>query len=139
MEHRQLSLTIYRAIWRWARSANGVPFNLRFEDIRTVAPACFEPIGDALCAPSVPLHEADAVREVAHRAFRDSRHLEVCYRQEVFLCIHALSGAVVCSWPLLTYSISTMLSNCGATPGLTLLSRLSLDFYLALAARALCF
>lgn len=108
MEHRHLSLTIYRAIWRWARSANGVPFNLRFEDIRTVAPACFEPVGDALCAPSVPLHEADAVREVARRAFRDSRHLEVCEGQEVILSTHAVSGAVVCSWPLPTCRISTV-------------------------------
>jgi hypothetical protein len=77
MAHRRLSLGLYRAIWRWARSGNGVPFTLRFEDVRSVAPGCLQPIGEAICAPSVPLHEADAVLELAHRAFRDNRHLEV--------------------------------------------------------------
>ncbi len=77
MAHRSLSLGLYRAIWRWARSGKGVPFTLRFEDVRSVAPGCLQPIGEAICAPSVPLHEADAVLELAQRAFRDNRHLEV--------------------------------------------------------------
>jgi hypothetical protein len=77
MAHRSLSLGLYRAIWRWARSGKGVPFTLRFEDVRSVAPGCLQPIGEAICAPSVPLHEADAVVELAQRAFRDNRHLEV--------------------------------------------------------------
>ena len=77
MANKQLSIVLYRTVWRWARAANGVPYHLRFEDVCTVAPACLQPIGDAICAPSVPLQESAAVRAIARRAFRDSAHLQV--------------------------------------------------------------
>ena len=77
MANKQLSLVLYRTIWRWARAADGVPYHLRFEDVCTVAPACLQPVGEAICAPSVPLQESAAVRALARRAFRDSAHLQV--------------------------------------------------------------
>ena len=96
MANKQLSIVLYRTVWRWARAANGVPYHLRFEDVCTVAPACLQPIGDAICAPSVPLQESAAVRAIARRAFRDSAHLQV----EGSLTTRASNSGVGC--PALT-------------------------------------
>ena len=95
MANKQLSIVLYRTVWRWARAANGVPYHLRFEDVCTVAPACLQPIGDAICAPSVPLQESAAVRAIARRAFRDSAHLQV--ERGLTSCASNLAVGLYCS------------------------------------------
>ena len=76
MADRALCRAVFRCAARWARDADGVPVVLVPQHLAAVFPDPAQ--RQRLCGPAQQLKAADAVRDIARRAFDASKDLQVC-------------------------------------------------------------
>ena len=74
MPPAELSRTVYRALLRWAKAAEGVPFSLRGADVADVLP-------DLGVHPRVPLEDSKAVVRLAWASFKVNKDEKVSLRR----------------------------------------------------------